>query len=274
MLIRDNWKIVRCSRCHLVYVNPVPAADDLDVMYRDFFSSPGPSEKKEHGESLISYYEDGANRIQSYVARGRILDIGCGKGLFLNVMKQKHWDVHGIEPSKGVAAYAEKVGLTIFSGMLQDYVCPQGHFDVVTMWYVMEHLPDPFKALCHANHMLRQGGLLMTRVPNLNFMRPFMMVEKLFGIKVRAISGIDPPRHLHYFSPRTASALIKKSGFSVVGIEHGKPVPLRSYARNCAKHGATASAEMIRRLTGSRWLLGPAIAIYAKKTKDVSVAAE
>jgi len=210
----------------LVYVNPVPAVDELDEMYRDFFSPPSPSEKRKHRESLFSYYEDGANRIQAYVPKGRILDIGCGKGLFLNVMKQKRWEVYGIEPSKGVAAYAEKAGLNIFSGMLQDYVCPQGHFDVVTMWYVMEHLADPFSALCHANRMLRPGGLLMTRVPNLNFMKPFMMVEKFFGIKFSAISGIDPPRHLHYFSPQTASALIKKSGFSLVGIEHGRPVPL------------------------------------------------
>ncbi len=114
----------------------------------------------------------------------------------------------------------------------------------------------------------------MTRAPNLNFMGPFMLIEKLLGSRIKAISGNDPPRHLYYLSPHTASALIEKCGFSVVGIAHGKPVPLRSPVLHGVKHGLTALAEVMRILTNGRWLWGPAIAIYARKIKDISEAGE
>jgi SAM-dependent methyltransferase len=253
-----------------VFVNPPPTVEQLDELYDDFFSDPVPAEIEKWRESVTPYYEEGAQRIQSQVAGGRILDIGCGVGFFLEVMLKRGWEASGVEPSKGVANYARRAGLNIFSGMLADYECPPGHFDVVTMWYVMEHLGDPYGELCRINYMLRQDGLLVTRVPNLNFMKPFIFTERLLGIKVKAISGIDPPKHLYYFSPHTATALLEKCGFSVVTIEHGKPVPLESSALDQAKRCTTASAEAIRRLSRGKWVVGPAIAIYARKVKDVS----
>src|SRR5207245_96199 len=96
----------------------------------------------------------------------RLFDIGCGMGFFLDLMRREGWETMGVEPAPNAARHArERLGLDVVEGTIET-ARVDGPFDVVTLWYVLEHVPNPVEILDRAAALLRPGGLLIVRVPN------------------------------------------------------------------------------------------------------------
>jgi putative addiction module CopG family antidote len=98
-----------------------------------------------------------------------VLDIGCGSGFYLAALREAGWDGEGIEPGETAAQFARKhCGLPVHNSNAEEALaaCRDGSFDLVTMWHVLEHLPDPAKVLAEVRRILRPGGTLMLEVPN------------------------------------------------------------------------------------------------------------
>jgi len=144
--------------------------------------------------------------------KGKLLDLGCAGGLFLDVARDSGWDVQGIEPSKwGKDIATRYLNLDVIQGTLQTVRPTKIPFDVVTFFDVIEHLQDPLTELQRIKSVLKENGLLVVTTPNIE-----SFVAKALGI---SWSMITLPEHLFYFSPETLSKMLKKSGFKVEKIE-------------------------------------------------------
>lgn len=139
---------------------------------------------------------------------GRLLDVGCGNGLRLAKMRQLGWDVVGQDVDLQAVTYGrENLGLEVHLGRLEDIGFREESFDAITLNHVIEHAHDPVKLLMECRRILRRGGHLMIVTPNSE-----SFAHKHFGASWR---GLEPPRHIHIFSPTTLTAVVTRAGLNV-----------------------------------------------------------
>lgn len=152
--------------------------------------------------------------INQYVsAPGRLLDVGCAMGLFLEQAKRVGWQVAGVEISEYSAAYTrEHLNVDVFAGNMQqlveDGVISPHSFDVVTVWDTLEHLQDPSSFLATLHRVLKRDGLLFLSTVNIDG-----VVAERDGEHWHFFA---PPGHLFYFSERTLKGFLEKAGFGII----------------------------------------------------------
>ena len=207
---------VRCQTCGLIYQNPRPSLDEMQEHYPpEYDSYPEDLTDKKIPWLLRKAYAYGVTKRVRVVTRrkksGKLLDIGCATGTFLlGMKKQAGWETMGIEISPHAAAIARKHHLDVFTGTLEDANFPAAEFDAVTLWDVLEHLHDPAGSLREIHRVLKPGGVIVIRVPNVA-----SWDASWFGA---AWAGWDAPRHLYVFSPNTLEKMLAASGFQVEDI--------------------------------------------------------
>jgi 2-polyprenyl-3-methyl-5-hydroxy-6-metoxy-1,4-benzoquinol methylase len=151
-------------------------------------------------------------KIELLTSPGRILDIGCSLGYFVEAAANRGWDAYGLEISPYAAEVAAKAGLKVKSGILEEAGYDDAFFDCVTMWDVLEHVPDPTQHINEVKRILKPGGIVVTGTPNL--------AHPVAASKMKN----DPPdwrhfkpaEHLYYFTPNSLRMLLRKCDFRVV----------------------------------------------------------
>ncbi|MBN1526885.1 MAG: class I SAM-dependent methyltransferase [Candidatus Omnitrophica bacterium] len=216
LFTKDNIDIVRCRACGLEYADAMPGPQQLKDLYDEKYFRSGGS-----GTSYFDYLAEeeamalnAARRLarieEIKPARGKLLDVGCATGVFLKAASGK-WDAAGVELSGFASSYArEKRGLAVKTGTLKEAAYPDKHFDVITMWDVIEHLPDPGQDLAAAGRMLKDDGLLVLTTGDAG-----SLFARMCG---RHWHLYNPAQHLSFFSKKTISLLLEKSGFKVLKI--------------------------------------------------------
>lgn len=203
----DSLQMVRCSSCRFIYLNPRPTSRSLLRFYQDYL--PGGESSVEAWQGMMqSIFQKAANLIERYKKRGRLLDVGAGFGFFLSEMRGRGWEVAGVEISQKAMDYAkDALGLTLHLGPLEKVGFPESDFDVVSGFYIIEHLPQPMEFLKECYRILKPGGLLLLRYPHTtpikNFLRFFRIENRLY----------DLPAHLSDFSPEMIQQCLEKAGF-------------------------------------------------------------
>jgi SAM-dependent methyltransferase len=119
---------------------------------------------------------------------GRLLDVGCGNGSFLSVMKDLGWECDGVEPDPVAAGVALNLGHHVRQGSIEDLKMPEGHYDAVTLSHVMEHFPNPHTAMAAIAKLLKPGGIFFSVSPN-----PAGLIRRVYGDKWY---GLMAPQHL------------------------------------------------------------------------------
>ena len=143
--------------------------------------------------------------------RGRLLDVGCAAGFFL-VEAQRHYEVKGVEFSEFSSHFArEHFGLDVFTGSLAQARLPSAHFDLITLWDVIEHVPDPDVVLAEAARLLRPGGRLVLTTGDIG-----SAYAQRRGVKWHLLA---PPWHLYYFSRKTITRLGANAGLRVTACQ-------------------------------------------------------
>lgn len=200
-------QIVQCKRCNLVYANPRDNVDDIINNYTMVKDEKYFSEWRAREAVFLR----GLRLIEKYTAgEGRLLDLGCFTGIFLNLIRRNNWSTLGIEPSKWAVDYGRnKLNLRILQGRFEDFGFDDEFFDVVTMWDVIEHFPDPKSTLSLLNKKLKKGGILY--LTTLNFDSIF---RKLFGRKYWFFERM----HIYYFTPRTIRRMLEECNYKVIKI--------------------------------------------------------
>lgn len=169
---------------------------------------------------------------------GKILDIGCGTGDTLVLLRELGWETYGIDINAKAVTIAKKRGVDhVKIGFYQDISSyPDNHFDAIRLYHVIEHLNDPLQCLRLINKKLKKGGQLIIGTPNVE-----SLVSHLFGTYWY---NLDAPRHIVLFSPLTLKRAVIDSGFSSPHIEF------------CSAGGLLGSIQYIlKEKFGIRWNL-------------------
>lgn len=145
----------------------------------------------------------------------RILDVGCSFGTFLGIITGKGYRAEGVEPSRTAADVCQKAGLKVHCGLLGDMGLIEGSFDVLTMFEVVEHLPDPHSLLRECHRVLRKGGLLFLSTGNARSWTARVMKDKWDYFNM--VDGGQG--HISFFNPGSIGRLAENAGFRVEKIE-------------------------------------------------------
>jgi len=208
--IPGEFTLVQCMNCGLLFLNPQPTWEELQPYYPEWYDPFLPKYS-----SFIQYY--GIIRrcmvVSKYQNGGRLLDVGCSTGIFLNEMRRSgRWEVYGVEPAAFPARIAqERFGLLVFQQTLIEAKLPENYFDVVTWWDVLEHTPNPKECLQETYRILKPGGWIFIQTPD-----PNSWEAKLFGPLWR---GYEAPRHLHLFPVPTLTNQLGLLGFRVRSVK-------------------------------------------------------
>jgi SAM-dependent methyltransferase len=204
-----HYQINRCRGCRLVYSSPILDADAVAGLYTHAIS-----ENVSHGEEgNVRRTFEGYYRLARGVltTRNRFLDVGCDIGLLLDIAREDGFtEVWGLEPNAMAAARARAVpGSRVQGDFYEAVTFPPGHFDLVALIHVVDHLVDVGRFLAKVQHDLKPGGVVLTVVHN---------VESLMA---RVLGERFPPYnayHHYFFGPRTLAALFTRAGFEVVTV--------------------------------------------------------
>jgi SAM-dependent methyltransferase len=206
----ETFQWVRCRRCGLIYLNPRPTLAEIARYYPANYEPFTRQERTGSWLARLSYRVAIAKRCR-IASRGqtpgRLLDVGCGIGDFMLGMRQRGWEVHGVDPSPKAVALAHQKGLRVFQGQLFDAPYAEQSFDLVTMWDVLEHLHDPSAYLARVAQLLKLRGKFVVTLPN-----PHSIDFRLFG---PVWTGLDVPRHLYVFVRPALLALFQRAGLEV-----------------------------------------------------------
>jgi 2-polyprenyl-3-methyl-5-hydroxy-6-metoxy-1,4-benzoquinol methylase len=254
----------------------MPAADELFQAYRDYYTHGNESARStlfKFTKGLYRLAVDGFLLIAGVPIErrraalmflgdrspGTILDIGCGQGTFLAVMAKRGWSVAGVDfDIEAVAAARRLHGIDVCVGTVDTVVDSGSNFDVVTASHVIEHVPDPLEFLIQCRKLLRPGGCVVLRTPNVDS----------FGHRrySRSWRGLESPRHLHLFTLAALEACGKSAGFadnlcftSSVGAEG---ILLASHFLE--KRGEFRPSKLSKRDALVSKLLGPYFALRGK----------
>jgi SAM-dependent methyltransferase len=206
----------RCASCDIFFLNPPPPAEVGQQYFADAYARAGSN----------LYYDDSFKErtsrlrlelITGYgVSAGRLLDVGCGKAQFVDVARKGGWDAWGCELDAGACDYARThYGLeTVVNGMMNHPSLPP-LFDVITLWDVIEHVPDPVDVLRQMSSRLRPGGIAVVRTANIRSWAFDRRREHWWAF------GSD---HRFYFSPASLSYAMVRGGLEVVDVVNREPV--------------------------------------------------
>lgn len=209
-----GFTVLECALCGLTQVDPLPDAMQLENAYDQEYYEDWVT--KQRARRVVMWQKRLKSVALSAPAKGRLLDVGCGEGLFLEVARENGWDVAGTEISPaGARLAAASLGEAIFCGALSDAHYPDASFDVVTLWHVLEHTTNPFEQLSEIRRILKPGGLLVVAVPNLENSLYRFIYRLVRGKKLRLFSVQDRELHLFHFSAETLKKMLEQADFSV-----------------------------------------------------------
>lgn len=212
-LTKEVFSIAKCNNCGFLFTNPRPSGSEISKYYQ---SQDYISHNTNNSNLFSKAYSIARNfslrkkhsLISKLVKPGSILDIGCGTGEFLNFMRGKGWDTIGIEPAENPRNFARNIySLEVYDEQELDFLS-SGHFDVITLWHVLEHVPDLDQRLKQIKRLLSGGGVLLIALPNheswdADYYKSYW-------------AAWDVPRHLYHFSQQTINLLLDKNEFSLI----------------------------------------------------------
>jgi 2-polyprenyl-3-methyl-5-hydroxy-6-metoxy-1,4-benzoquinol methylase len=251
-LVPGHFQLYRCAACRCVFQHPLPPENVLASFYPAEYWWAGRQEspisraisglERAYRESVIL---DHVRFLERCVpGRGRmLLDIGCGPGTFLHLARRRGFQAHGMDVSaRAVAEARDQYHLEVRHGGIGSDLWSGMHFDVITMFHVLEHLPDPRRALAYTKDLLAPDGSLILQVPNADSCQARRLGVRWYGF--------DVPRHIINFTPRSLALLLEQAGYE------GRLVPHFSLRDNPTALASSLAMDLDpigRRGRGRRW---------------------
>lgn len=208
-----------CTGCRSIFIDPVPGEKELAGFYPNRYwwsSTPGLLKSFEGAYRRIALFDHvrfivrTREEFQGDCGPLRLLDVGCGSGTLLALLKRRGFDVLGFDASERAAAIAKaENNVDVITGArLRDAELDDASFDLVTLFHVMEHVPDPHEMLAEVWRLLRGGGRLILQVPNVESWQFRLCRGHWYGLNV--------PRHVINYSNQAICRLLSDSGFRVL----------------------------------------------------------
>jgi 2-polyprenyl-3-methyl-5-hydroxy-6-metoxy-1,4-benzoquinol methylase len=205
-------------------------------------------------ENIIAFGESLRNIVTLKPDKGKLLDVGCGLGIFLYLARQAGWETCGVDISPYAARYArEKFGLEVYDhDSIKQRVDQSGPFDVITLWDSIEHFPDPLGMLKQINSYLQDDGLLMLNTPNEESLLRYL-AKTLYtvssGLFTYPVRKLYHTYHLYYFNLFSLKKLLSLGGFEILSVEK-KRIPI------VKARGSSLEKTLVRLLSNGERILG------------------
>lgn len=207
-----EWTLKKCTnaKCGLVWLDPMPLEEDIALAYQTYYTHQSTSLNRKSITTLAyKYLKLAINRVSGLdaekramqfryldtVSPGRLLEIGCGSGDYLSLMRSHGWTVEGVEIDSAASQKAiDDYQLTVHQGTTESQRFPSDSFDAIAMNHVIEHVFDPVALVQECFRILKPGGRCVIITPN----------NESWGHKMFASNwrDLDPPRHIHIFSAK------------------------------------------------------------------------
>ncbi len=205
---QQNYILVRCAGCSLVWISDPPISAEMHLHYTDAYhkliSAAG-----EHSPARWGFRKEA---IAQHMQSGALLDLGCSSGSFLEFMRSESWRLYGIEMSAESARTAEaRSGARVFVGDILDATFSRESFDVITCFDVLEHLYEPRDVMARVSEWLKPGGIFYVLVPNVDSAE-----ARVFGSYWH---GLEMPRHVFHYSSASLKFLAESAGLEEVSLE-------------------------------------------------------
>jgi SAM-dependent methyltransferase len=226
----NGLSLVECQNCGLVYVSPRPDPAELYALYGETYFHNNESGLVGYSD----YIKDEANirrtsrrrlrHLERFIQPARMIDVGCAAGFFIDEARQRGWQVEGLDVSSFAVEYTRaQFGHTAHLGPFTEVELPAGAYDLVTLWDVIEHVPDPHAYIRRAAELLRPGGVIALATPDVGSIPARLAGRRWVGFKLSE-------EHIYYFSISTLTRMLDEAGFDVLNVRHvGKYVTLRLF---------------------------------------------
>jgi len=233
----DGVVVGRCRSCGMIYTpkrHPSPeevlgeaALDELRHAYEPILTGARPHYRRDN-------YREYLRILAPHALGRRLLDVGCAHGFFAREARGAGFDVTGVEPHPGMAAFAaQENGVRVLAGRIEDVKLDERSFDAATFTDALEYVPAPADALAKVRAALVPGGVLFVKVPNAEYFLLRFALERR-GVALGAGEAFSPSERASHFTPATLKALVEKAGFEVVRSGWPRPVHTRVAAMDVA----------------------------------------
>lgn len=236
----------QCKACQFIFSEQIPSDEELERYYSNEY------ELTEFFSPITAKrYEEILDRFEPLRKTNRLLDVGSGSAFFAEIALKRGWEVYGTELTDATISLAEKKGLNMSKGRLEDVQFEANSFDLVVCIEVIEHISFPQSFTSEIHRVLRSGGAVYISTPNFDS----LLRRKLKG----QYDVINYPNHLSYFTAKTLNSLFTSNGFkkeSLVtnGISRTR-VKTSTGKSNQAFVSETSDDEILRHRIEKRWYL-------------------
>jgi 2-polyprenyl-3-methyl-5-hydroxy-6-metoxy-1,4-benzoquinol methylase len=229
-----HFRVYDCLGCGLVYLWPQLTPEQVRAMFSRLYTEGEgsvPELRSYYGftfdddpaNPLVQLYESWLDTLERHRRSGRILDIGCGTGLFLAVARRRGWEPYGVDDCAEAIAYARsEFQLDVWDGDFRDFAAVGKRFDAITMWDIIEHSREPVQLLATAREVLAADGVIGISTPNQRSILDLLagaMYRLSGGRLTRPLEKFYIEQHFIYFTPDTLADSCTRAGLELVHSE-------------------------------------------------------
>lgn len=211
----DNFKIVKCLNCSLEFIFPLPSDEQTRKIYgKEYFfgklkGTQGYKNYDDMEKVLMKEAHKKLEVIELFTKERNLLDVGAGTGIFLEAARAKGFQVAGNDISEYSKQKLKEKDIKCFFGSLDNGILPKNQFDIVTAWDVIEHIPNPNKAIKTIFSSLRQGGYLFITTPDTESIDARILGSSWYGYT-------KIPEHVTFYSRKSLKQLLEGNGFRLI----------------------------------------------------------
>jgi 2-polyprenyl-3-methyl-5-hydroxy-6-metoxy-1,4-benzoquinol methylase len=248
---KNSYNFYKCNNCGLIFIFPVPE-NHLKIYSLDYFGGAQKGfgyvdyeiDKKAMSSTLNSYLD----KIEKFIPdKDKLLDVGTATGFFMELAKQRGWEVQGVEISEYAVQKAREKGLNVTTGTLESSDFKEGSFNLITFWDVVEHLSNPKSTLSSAYRILKKDGVIAINTPDSE-----SFVARILN---KGWHLIVPPEHLFLFNQKNLSKLLKEIGFEILFVDKiGKRFTLQYVTQILANKQKFFIFDWIAKFFGNNFL--------------------
>lgn len=211
---QGDSQILKCSNCGLIFRFPLSSREELQKFYDQkihlesrYFAGLRAKYRRDH--PAVKLYCREFNKIARLKKPGKILDVGCAYGVFLDLARQYGWKPFGVEIAQESSSYArKKFNFPVQNSTLEEANFRASSFSLVTMWDLIEHLTDPTATLKEVNRILEKDGMILIMTINID-----SLIAKMANLNPRTRNFLYDRQHNYFYSNKTLFKALKKAGF-------------------------------------------------------------
>ena len=262
LLSNSERKLIKCRACGVSFVDPPRSVAELSEHFSDRYITTERQLQQSFGRSREPVLTRVARRVHRMKRGGRILDVGCAGGFFLNrYFAAGGWDKFGVEPSRYAAAMAESTGIKVFQGSLLSVSLPSEYFDIVTALDVLYYFPQPQQELRAIRAAMKPGGLLVLELALAE--TQLWRHARGWGRLAGSTRSLLHSGHLYFYNPASIAFLLRETGFQMPELLPLPGIRQRDTLRKALFGAYYLGSRAVWHLSGGSVILGPNFLVLA-----------